>query len=74
MQGRNKDLVLCQLELHSRGCKQLNGGPSNAILKLSLNCFALQEFHSKNPAIFCLRLSSSFALNLEFRKLGAKLS
>lgn len=35
MQGKNKDLVLFQLESHSRGCKQLNGDASNAILKLS---------------------------------------
>lgn len=59
MRGRNKDLVLFQLKLHSRGCKQLNGDPSNVILKLSsLNCFALEEFNEKKtPFIFCLRLS-----------------
>lgn len=54
MHGRNKGLALFSAGVFkfnwSRCYKQFNGDPSNAILILSLNCFALQEFNAKISA------------------------
>lgn len=63
MQYSKRNLIVFQLESHRKCCKQFNGDPSNTILILSLNCFALQEFNAKNlflPEImldFCFELS-----------------
>lgn len=55
-----RDLVIFQLESHRRCCKQFNGDPSNTILILSPNRFALQELNVKNLLLCEIMLNFCF--------------